>query len=102
MSDLQGGEAMTGIADMFTELAEADSYCAQAQLELWGWRRRAYQREWLAAHRARKRHDNEWADRQRTLARARLARFRAARRNDPAWKAANNEYHRKWREKRAA
>ncbi len=46
---------MTGILEMFAELDEAAQYHCTAQLELWGWRQRAAQRErlqrWREQHR---------------------------------------------------
>lgn len=97
---------MTGILDMFRELEEEAQYHCTAQLDLWGWRqraaqrerqrrwrmvlkcnkerreaRRAYMRDWLREYSRRKRKtDPVWLENRRRLNREAGARYRAKQR----------------------
>jgi hypothetical protein len=94
---------MTGIIEMFRDLDEGAHYDCSMQLELWGWRqraaqrerqrrwrmmlkcnkerreaRRAYQRVWLREYSRRKRRtDPKWVENRRALNRKAGARYRA-------------------------
>lgn len=94
---------MTGIAELFADLQEEAHYHCTAQLELWGWQRRANLREIRRGYFRRRRSDAERAESLRALNREAAKRFANKVKADPARLAERNRYRRElYARKRAA